>query len=159
MNIEKIKSELLKLWPGVDDEVIEFFVDCMDADLDLMSTGAYLHLKKPYGSNTILKNIKGYGLSYVVMNPHQSTSYHKHGKRKEFFLVKEGVLTLTNGNKITKLTEGKFDSSTPGQPHSLSNTNENVLKILEIFCPFLLDDKYRIKDQYDRKLGDVIFKE
>nr|WP_276510359.1 cupin domain-containing protein [Longimicrobium terrae] len=112
-------------------------------------------MDKPYGRNHVLVAGGEYGLSLAVLLPGRSTSLHAHELRREVFCVRTGVLSLTRGDLQVRIGAGELDHSTPGEPHALANEGDEVLEVLEIFSPALLDDKVRISDRYDRALGKV----
>ncbi|MBB4636968.1 cupin domain-containing protein [Longimicrobium terrae] len=141
--------------PGVPDDVLVRFARALRAPLDELAAVAELVLDKPYGRNHVLVAGGEYGLSLAVLLPGRSTSLHAHELRREVFCVRTGVLSLTRGDLQVRIGAGELDHSTPGEPHALANEGDEVLEVLEIFSPALLDDKVRISDRYDRALGKV----
>ena len=116
---------------------------------------AKFSLTKPYGMNHILTLTESFGISLAQIGLSQGTSMHFHTRRKELFYVKQGILTLYKADDVYTIQTNSIGFSTPLEKHSLKNENQNTLEILEIFLPPLIDDKVRVKDQYDRKLGTV----
>jgi mannose-6-phosphate isomerase-like protein (cupin superfamily) len=136
-------------------ELAQRLLDLLNATPEDIADQARLLLQKPYGTNAILQDQGLFGLSFARLLPGQSTSYHYHQQRREFFCVHSGVLTLRSGIEERVLQRYGCGTSTPLVGHSLANQGSGMLAVLEIFTPALLNDKVRIHDRYDRPLGDV----
>lgn len=152
---EAREALIRRMLPGVPDDVLHRFARALATSTAELSAAAELVLDKPYGRNHVLVTGGDYGLSMAVLLPGRSTSVHTHEQRREVFCVRTGLLSLVKGGRRTRLAAGELDHSTPGEPHSLANEGTEVLEVLEIFSPALLDDKVRISDRYDRALGRV----
>jgi mannose-6-phosphate isomerase-like protein (cupin superfamily) len=120
---------------------------------------AIRYLNKPYGGNCIILLEENYGISCAQFLPDQSCSLHYHNIKKEFFLVKEGRLTLILEDTKSEIEQGNFSFSTPQTKHSLINNSKKNLEILELFSPPFLNDKVRLLDKYNRKRGLVTHEE
>ena len=151
----EIKSRLSSVFDVLPSQGVECFLSMLDQSADVIAESAAINLEKPYGTNDIVALEPEYGISFLRMKPGQSTSFHKHAMRKEFFLVLKGELELRNGEEARRLGSGETANSTPTIPHSLSNPGVEDLWVLEIFIPGLLNDKSRLEDRYDRATGEV----
>jgi mannose-6-phosphate isomerase-like protein (cupin superfamily) len=148
-------NALREVWPDSTNSMIQEFLNyCSKTSRELVEM-AEISISKPYGWNHIISLHPDYGISFMKMNPREATSFHKHSQRKEFFFVRCGVLTLKTQDDLRILNQFSYGLSTPLSEHSLTNNGDEVLEVLEIFTPCLLDDKQRIDDRYARKLGDV----
>jgi len=154
-----LKERIQHVWADCPDKVIKLFIEFWLTPSEQLRANAVVTLKKPYGKNHILVDSGEYGLSFAEMEPSQSTSLHYHTTRREFFCVRKGRLLLTKGKTTTTLEAGESNVSIPLEPHSIANTGSEVLELFEIFSPALLNDKTRLKDRYERKLGIVTFDE
>jgi mannose-6-phosphate isomerase-like protein (cupin superfamily) len=83
------------------------------------------------------------------------TSLHWHGQRRELFAVRSGRMLLSCGDDRSILVEGELARSIPRVAHSLANAGSADLEVLELFSPYLLDDKVRVQDFYGRLTGSV----
>jgi mannose-6-phosphate isomerase-like protein (cupin superfamily) len=158
-DFNELYKTITELFPSIENSTINFFLDCCTYSSKEIIERSEITLKKPYGLNHILLRSPLFGVSFVQINKDQGTSYHYHTIRKEFFLVKNGELTLIKESGVSKLRAFEVEKSTPHEKHSLKNRGEDLLEILEIFTPPLLNDKVRVQDSYDRKLGDVNYME
>ncbi len=141
--------------PACPAELAARFLKLLQATPEAVAGQARLQLHKPYGTNVILEDKGQFGLSFARILPGQSTSYHYHQQRREFFCVHSGVLSLHNGSEIEVLGRLGCGASMPHIAHSLANHGDSMLAVLEIFTPALLDDKVRVYDLYHRPLGEV----
>jgi mannose-6-phosphate isomerase-like protein (cupin superfamily) len=156
---EHLRDHVAASFPDCPEDLADQFVDALDRPAEDLAARAAIILDKPYGRNHILAREGTHGLSLAVLQPGQSTSLHFHEFRRELFCVRSGTLHLTNEGRVMILQRLDCARSTPGIPHSLANGGPDPLEILEIFAPALLDDKVRVEDRYDRKLGAVGVKE
>lgn len=150
-----LRGEIAKCFPGCPEEIVADFIAKLSAPTEMLVARAALVLRKPYGTNNILRKDGAYGLSLVLFGRGKRTSLHTHGSRREFFVVRRGSLKLVSGDDERVLGAGECGHSTPGVAHSLINAGADDLEVLEIFAPPLLNDKVRIQDPYDRALGQV----
>lgn len=151
----RLEAAAEQLFGGCPAAFLDRFAALARAPSDAIASGAQLVLDKPYGRNHILESTGDFGLSFAVMNPGQTTSYHRHDRRRELFLVRRGTMTLRSGESESRLVPGDLGWSSPPVPHALSNRSSDVVELLEIFSPPLLDDKVRLSDPYRRPIGRV----
>jgi mannose-6-phosphate isomerase-like protein (cupin superfamily) len=153
---ERVRSKLRECMPDCPDSLVERFLGLLrQPAADIVSQASFV-LDKPYGSNAIVLAGSGqFGLSFASLQPGQSTSFHYHRQRREFFCVHGGRLMLHEGNGAQVLGPLDCGHSTPHVGHRLENGGDGVLTVLEMFTPPLLDDKVRVRDTYSRALGPV----
>lgn len=148
-----VMDELNCCFPDLPPILVERFSEVLEMG---QGVAQFLHsLDKPYGRNLIVEINGNYGLSCARLLPGRSTSLHYHSTRTEFFVVRCGELSVTDGDVEHRLHAGSVSRSTPGRPHRLSNAGHSICEFVEIFSPPLLDDKIRISDFYSRKVGEV----
>jgi mannose-6-phosphate isomerase-like protein (cupin superfamily) len=150
-----IRRVVEHVFPHCTFESIEKFVALLHAPASDIVTSAERILEKPYGLNHILRLDDRHGASYVILYPGRSTSLHVHRVRCEFFVVRTGEIELICGETSSILSKGRHGQSTPQVPHRLHNKSGERVEIIEMFSPFLLDDKVRLWDSYGRQLGAV----
>jgi mannose-6-phosphate isomerase-like protein (cupin superfamily) len=152
---QEVRGRIAATFPDCPAEIADRFLGALDRPTEELAAEARLLLDKPYGRNHILVADGAFGLSFALLLPGQSTSLHFHTTRREFFCVRRGTLRLTTGERTTVLQRFGCGHSTTGVPHALANGGAGPLEVLEIFAPALLEDKVRVRDQYERKLGSV----
>ena len=157
---DETRNRLIRaVMPDLGAEALARFNEALRQPTEALVRAAARILEKPYGRNHILSESADHGISFVVMLPGRSTSVHVHGTRRELFCVRRGTLTLFKADRRIDLHPYQCEWSTPGEPHALANEAAGVLEVLELFAPPLLDDKIRLSDRYDRKLGAVTHRE
>ena len=127
--LDAIQSHL----PNCPIEITDKFLIYLQLPSEEIIIHAKYTLNKPYGKNHILFDEGIIGLSFAQLEPDKSTSLHYHDKRKEFFCVRRGELTLSKGPNTYFLKENEYNFSTPGEAHSLANRSKEPLEILELF--------------------------
>jgi ADP-ribose pyrophosphatase YjhB (NUDIX family)/mannose-6-phosphate isomerase-like protein (cupin superfamily) len=154
-----IAHELRGLWPQMPAAVCERYLQVLVTPLEELKPQSALVLDKPYGINVIIGDEADFGISVARLHPGRSSSFHYHDARREFFTVRAGDLTVDRGQRTEQVPLFRSSSSVPGMPHAIRNDGDVDLEIAEIFSPYLLDDKTRITDRYDRRLGRVHYHE
>jgi mannose-6-phosphate isomerase-like protein (cupin superfamily)/ADP-ribose pyrophosphatase YjhB (NUDIX family) len=149
------RRRVLAILPNCPEPIVERFVASASAPSAELAEQAAFSLDKPYGENHIIIADGEAGLSFARLRPGQGSSFHLHHHRSEVFLVREGTLTLQDAHGEQLLGPGDIGCSQPGRPHAITNRGDQLVELLEIFSPALLDDKVRLRDRYDRPLGDV----
>lgn len=150
-----VATALRRTFPDCPREFVEAFVALLEAPRQELAAQAILVLQKPYGRNHVLVRDGAFGLSFAVLEPGRSTSLHFHRRRREFFCVRSGRITLTSGEEVIPLGRFACGTSTVGVAHRLANPATAPAEVLEVFSPALLDDKHRVEDRYGRAVGDV----
>ncbi len=87
-----------------------------------------------------------------MVNPGASLSLQMHFHRAEHWVVVRGTAEVTNGEKVTLLTENQSTYIPLGQVHRLANPGKVPLEIIEVQSGSYLgeDDIQRIADKYGR---------
>jgi len=109
-------------------------------------------VNKPWGSYEIIDQGKNYLAKKITINPKGSLSFQSHDHRSEHWVVVEGQAEVTLENKITNLRENQSIFIPKKTKHMVSNTQNDVLIIVEVWYGEKLseDDIIRYKDIYGR---------
>lgn len=109
--------------------------------------------KRPWGYFEILSEGQGYKIKKIIINPNESLSTQIHEKRHEKWIIVEGVGKMLLDKKEFSVKEGDFIAIDLNQIHSVQNTGEGKLSILELQKGSYLgeDDIKRLKDKYGRE--------
>lgn len=150
-----VASALSRAFPDCPRDFVETFLALLEAPRQELAARAVLVLEKPYGRNHILVRDGAFGLSFAMLEPGRSTSLHFHRRRREFFCIRSGRITLTSGDAVISLDRFACGTSTVDVAHQLANLETAPAEVLEVFSPALLDDKHRVEDRYGRAVGDV----
>jgi mannose-1-phosphate guanylyltransferase/mannose-6-phosphate isomerase len=88
----------------------------------------------------------------IMVKPGASLSLQKHHHRAEHWIVVSGTAEVTNGDKLTLLTENQSTYIPLGQVHRLANPGKVPLEIIEVQSGSYLgeDDIVRFDDTYGR---------
>lgn len=88
----------------------------------------------------------------IQVNPKASLSLQKHRHRAEHWIVVKGTAEITNGKKVSILTENQSTYIQRGEIHRLANPSNEVLEIIEVQSGTYLgeDDIVRFDDKYGR---------
>ena len=113
-----------------------------------------LHRKvyRPWGWYDSIDGGGRFKVKRILVNPKASLSLQMHHHRAEHWVVVSGTAEITNGDKITILTENQSTYIPLGQTHRLSNPGTIPLEIIEVQSGSYLgeDDIVRFEDQYGR---------
>ena len=109
--------------------------------------------RRPWGHFEILSEGQGYKIKKIIINPNESLSIQIHEKRYEKWIIVEGVGKMLLDEKEFLVKEGDFISIDLNQIHSVQNTGDGNLSILELQKGSYLgeDDIKRLKDKYGRE--------
>jgi mannose-1-phosphate guanylyltransferase/mannose-6-phosphate isomerase len=90
----------------------------------------------------------------IMVKPGASLSLQMHHHRAEHWVVVSGTAEVTNGDKVTVLSENQSTYIPPGQIHRLANPGKEPLEIIEVQSGAYLgeDDIVRFEDAYNRVL-------
>lgn len=107
---------------------------------------------RPWGYYTVLEEGSGFLTKCIIVNPNAKLSIQLHHHRSEHWIVLEGQATVIKGNKTHKLEAGNSIDIDVNEIHSLQNSGQEQLKVLEIQQGDILDenDIERIEDIYGR---------
>lgn len=110
--------------------------------------------ERPWGKFTTLLVREGCKVKEIVVNPKQRLSYQSHSKRKEKWVVFEGIATVTLNEREIVLYPGDSIEIPVNAKHRVSNNEEKQkLKFIEVQTGtyFGEDDIVRYQDDYGRK--------
>ncbi len=113
-----------------------------------------LHRKvyRPWGWYDSIDGGERFKVKRILVNPKASLSLQMHHHRAEHWVVVSGTAEITNGDKVTILSENQSTYIPLGQTHRLSNPGTIPLEIIEVQSGSYLgeDDIVRFEDQYGR---------
>jgi mannose-1-phosphate guanylyltransferase/mannose-6-phosphate isomerase len=113
-----------------------------------------LHRKvhRPWGWYDSIDGGGRFKVKRILVNPKASLSLQMHHHRAEHWVVVSGTAEITNGDKVTILSENQSTYIPLGQTHRLSNPGTIPLEIIEVQSGSYLgeDDIVRFEDQYGR---------
>ncbi|WP_114154226.1 mannose-1-phosphate guanylyltransferase/mannose-6-phosphate isomerase [Chromobacterium haemolyticum] len=113
-----------------------------------------LHRKvhRPWGWYDSIDEGVRFKVKRIQVKPKASLSLQKHHHRAEHWIVVKGTAEITNGEKITLLTENQSTYIPLGEIHRLSNPGTVPLEIIEVQSGGYLgeDDIVRYEDSYGR---------
>jgi len=113
-----------------------------------------LHRKvyRPWGWYDSIDGGGRFKVKRIMVNPKASLSLQMHHHRAEHWVVVSGTAEITNGDKITILSENQSTYIPLGQTHRLSNPGTIPLEIIEVQSGSYLgeDDIVRFEDKYGR---------
>lgn len=110
-------------------------------------------VKKPWGFEYVLYRNKDLCITYLNIEPKQSTSLHSHVYKKTGFLVLQGEAHIQLGLYKSQIEKFKSVSKVmirPGLFHQISNKSKNKLIALEFESPTGKQDLVRFEDKYGR---------
>tara|TARA_B110000008_G_scaffold273349_1_gene307476 strand:- start:248 stop:1675 length:1428 start_codon:yes stop_codon:yes gene_type:complete len=107
---------------------------------------------RPWGWYDCIEKSKYFQVKRLRLNPGAKLSLQLHNKRSEHWVVVSGVGIATNGEEKITLTEGMSTLIPLGTKHSLENTTDKKLEIIEVQSGTYLgeDDIVRFEDIYGR---------
>ena len=126
------------------------------AQLDAEQRGEHaLHRKvhRPWGWYDSIDHGPRHQVKRIMVKPGASLSLQMHHHRAEHWIVVSGTAAVTNGDKVTMLTENQSTYIPLGQTHRLANPGKVPLEIIEVQSGSYLgeDDIVRFEDTYGRK--------
>jgi mannose-1-phosphate guanylyltransferase/mannose-6-phosphate isomerase len=113
-----------------------------------------LHRKvhRPWGWYDSIDSGPRHQVKRILVKPGASLSLQMHHHRAEHWIVVSGTAEVTNGDKVTMLTENQSTYIPLGQTHRLRNPGKMPLEIIEVQSGSYLgeDDIVRFEDTYGR---------
>jgi mannose-1-phosphate guanylyltransferase/mannose-6-phosphate isomerase len=113
-----------------------------------------LHRKvaRPWGWYDSVDEGDRFKVKRIQVKPGASLSLQMHHHRAEHWIVVKGTAEITNGDKVTVLSENQSTYIPQGQIHRLSNPGTTPLEIIEVQSGSYLgeDDIVRYEDTYGR---------
>jgi mannose-1-phosphate guanylyltransferase/mannose-6-phosphate isomerase len=114
-----------------------------------------LHRKvhRPWGWYDSIDAGPRFQVKRIMVKPGASLSLQKHHHRAEHWIVVSGTAEVTNGDKVTLLTENQSTYIPLGEVHRLANPGKVPLEIIEVQSGSYLgeDDIVRFEDTYGRR--------
>jgi len=124
---------------------------------DLKGSGRSEHtlhrqVHRPWGWYDSIDSGSRFQVKRIMVKPGASLSLQKHHHRAEHWIVVSGTAEVTNGDKVTLLTENQSTYIPVGQMHRLSNPGKMPLELIEVQSGSYLgeDDIVRYEDTYGR---------
>lgn len=107
---------------------------------------------RPWGVYDSLDAGERFQVKRIVVKPGAMLSLQMHHHRAEHWIVVSGTAEVTNGDKVTLLTENQSTYIPLGQVHRLANPGKVPLEIIEVQSGAYLgeDDIVRLEDTYGR---------
>lgn len=113
-----------------------------------------LHRKvaRPWGWYDSVDEGERFKVKRIQVKPGASLSLQMHHHRAEHWIVVKGTAEITNGDKVTILTENQSTYIPQGETHRLANPGKTPLEIIEVQSGSYLgeDDIVRFEDNYGR---------
>jgi mannose-1-phosphate guanylyltransferase/mannose-6-phosphate isomerase len=108
---------------------------------------------RPWGWYDSIESGVHFQVKKLHINPGAKLSLQYHNQRAEHWVVVKGVANVVNGDKVISLIKGESTYIPVGTRHSLENTMQEYLEIIEIQSGSYLgeDDIVRLEDSYGRK--------
>jgi acetolactate synthase-1/2/3 large subunit len=106
---------------------------------------------KPWGYEYLLFQNNFMAAWLLCLNPHSSTSLHRHNKKLTRLIVIDGEVTIQKGSEISIQTKGDEIFIPKTIPHQTSNASNSVSFIIELEYPNNKLDLERIRDNYGRE--------
>jgi mannose-1-phosphate guanylyltransferase/mannose-6-phosphate isomerase len=110
-------------------------------------------VNRPWGWYDGIDSGPRFQVKRIMVKPGASLSLQMHHHRAEHWIVVSGTAEVTNGDKVTMLTENQSTYIPLGQTHRLANPGKVPLEIIEVQSGSYLgeDDIVRFEDSYGRK--------
>ena len=109
-------------------------------------------VNKPWGSYQIIDQGENFLVKKIIVNPHSKLSLQSHDHRSEHWVIVEGKAEVTINNDITTLEANQSTYIPSKTKHRLSNNQDNILILIEVWHGKNLDEKdiIRYEDIYNR---------
>jgi mannose-1-phosphate guanylyltransferase/mannose-6-phosphate isomerase len=124
---------------------------------DLKGSGRSEHtlhrqVHRPWGWYDSIDSGPRFQVKRILVKPGASLSLQMHHHRAEHWIVVSGTAEVTNGDKVTLLTENQSTYIPVGQVHRLRNPGKMPLELIEVQSGSYLgeDDIVRYEDTYGR---------
>ena len=110
------------------------------------------HVARPWGTYDSVDSGERFQVKRIVVKPGATLSLQMHHHRAEHWVVVSGTAEVTNGDKVTLLSENQSTYIPLGQIHRLANPGKVPLEIIEVQSGSYLgeDDIVRLEDTYGR---------
>lgn len=99
---------------------------------------------------TSIKETKGlYTIIEVIAESRNGVPVHTHANEEEHFIVLEGTVHLTLGDKSLTLSAGASATVTRGTPHAWCNLSDSDVRMLIVFSPGDMEEAFRLIGSMD----------
>ena len=107
---------------------------------------------RPWGTYTILDELKGYKVKRIVVKPGKRLSLQKHQHRSEHWVVVSGTALVTRGKEQYTIHANESTFISIGEVHRLENAGRIPLVMIEAQVGEYVgeDDIIRLEDDYKR---------
>ncbi len=109
---------------------------------------------RPWGHFKVLAgdDHSGYKIKSIVVNPGQKLSLQSHKRRTEFWVVVNGIASVTKNTINKQLSKGESITINIEELHRLANDTTEIVEIIEVQIGDYLgeDDIIRYEDNYGR---------
>lgn len=145
-------SDALLVADAAQAEQVKAVVAQLEA-LGVPQAQHHRRVARPWGAYDSVDAGPRFQVKRIVVNPGATLSLQKHHHRAEHWIVVRGTAEVTNGDKVTLLTENQSTYIPLGQTHRLANPGKVPLEIIEVQSGSYLgeDDIVRIDDIYGRQ--------
>ena len=108
--------------------------------------------QRPWGGYKVLVDEKTHKVKKLIINPKKRFSLQYHNKRTETWVIVEGEVEITIGDKKKIYSYGEIISVPVGTIHRIENVSNEPAEIIEIQTGtyFGEDDIVRIEDDFGR---------
>ena len=109
-------------------------------------------VQRPWGSYTVMEEGTNFKIKKICVNVGAKLSMQMHNHRSEHWVVVTGTARVTNGEKVSLLTENQSTYIPKQHRHRLENGGDVPLEIIEVQCGDYVgeDDIIRFEDTYGR---------
>ncbi|HNX16837.1 MAG TPA: mannose-1-phosphate guanylyltransferase/mannose-6-phosphate isomerase [Methanoregula sp.] len=116
-------------------------------------TRFHRQVHRPWGSYTVLEDVKGYKIKRITVKPGRQLSLQLHHHRSEHWVVVSGTAHIELNGETKLLRQGESTFVQSGVRHRLMNPGVIPLEIIEVQLGEYLeeDDIVRFEDDYGRK--------
>jgi mannose-1-phosphate guanylyltransferase/mannose-6-phosphate isomerase len=87
---------------------------------------------RPWGTFTTLDSGPGFHVLRLFVEPHTKTSLQAHQHRSEYWIVTNGVATITVGESTRLVPEREMVFIPAGEVHRLENDSDDPLEVVEV---------------------------
>ena len=123
-------------------------------ELDASQAEQHRRVARPWGWYDSVDVGQRHQVKRITVKPGATLSLQMHHHRAEHWIVVSGTAEVTNGDKVTVLSENQSTYIPLGQIHRLANPGKIPLEIIEVQSGTYLgeDDIVRFEDSYGRTL-------
>ena len=123
------------------------------SDLPPHPDGTHRHLadERPWGRFDQYSNTESSTVKVITVEPGHRLSLQRHSLRSEYWVVLDGPMDVTVGERTWSAETGERIFIPVGEVHRMGNSGDGPARILELgFGLFDEDDIERLEDDYSR---------